>query len=286
MDYELEEAVRAIGEAVGGSRRPAPVAARWRWGTVAAANGDGTMDVTVGEATLPSVRALASALGAKVGDRVRVDYLGTDAVVTGVRAANNRPLYFRDLGTNPTTTATDTRGTWAAMGSGAAWISGTGHLAGQPEEYGFLASLTDGHDVAQLFKAQRDGDLWLRGGNESMGFGDWYDVGGPRYADGTIERNTTNCSTLGTSWASKKGYVVSLSFIDAKIANALASNGNVVIATLPSGYRPRANRYLQCIEKAGLWARITAGGEVRISNRTGASIAAGQTATFSDSYWT
>lgn len=107
----------------------------------------------------------------------------------------------------------------------------------------------------------------------------------PQYKDGTITRNETNCSTLGTSWISKKGYMISVSFIDAKITNALASGSDVVIATLPAGFRPRANRYLQCVEKAGLWARITASGEVRISNRTGANYAAKSTVTFSDSFW-
>ena len=172
-------------------------AVKWRWGTVVAVNADGTMDVDIAGSTVPSVTALASATSAAAGDRVRVDYLGTDAVVAGVRA-------------------------------------------------------TSGH---------------------------------PEREDGTIERNTSNCSSLGTSWLSAKNGVVALSFIDAKLTNALASGSNVVIATLPAGFRPRANRYICCIEKAGLWARITAGGEVRISNRTGASYAAGSTVTFSDSYW-
>lgn len=109
--------------------------------------------------------------------------------------------------------------------------------------------------------------------------------GPPEREDGTIERNTSNCSSLGTSWLSAKNGVVALSLIDAKLTNALASGSNVVIATLPAGFRPRANRYICCIEKPGLWARITAGGEVRISNRTGASYAAGSTVTFSDSYF-
>ena len=177
--------------------QPSSPYVRWRWGTVAAVNSDGTMDVEVGGSTMPSVRALASAMTAQVGDRVRVDYLGTDAVVTGVRATS----------------------------------------------------------------------------------------GPPEREDGTIERNTSNCSSLGTSWLSAKNGVVALSFIDAKLTNALASGSNVVIATLPSGFRPRANRYICCTEKPGLWARITAGGEVRISNRTGTSYAAGSTVTFSDSYF-
>ena len=172
-------------------------AVRWRWGTVVAVNSDGTMDVDIAGSTVPSVTALASATSAAAGDRVRVDYLGTDAVVAGVRATS----------------------------------------------------------------------------------------GPPEREDVTIERSTSTCSSLGTSWLSAKNGVVAVSFIDAKLTNALASGSNVVIATLPAGFRPRANRYICCIEKAGLWARITADGEVRISNRTGASYAAGSTVTFSDSYF-
>lgn len=106
MDDEVMEAVRAIGEAVRGSQRPQPTPARWRWGTVAEVNADGTMDVEVGGSTLPAVRALTSAMGAKVGDRVRVDYLGTDAVVAGVRATSageSMPLLaFRECATEST----------------------------------------------------------------------------------------------------------------------------------------------------------------------------------------
>lgn len=174
MDDEVMEAVRAIGEAVRGSQRQQPTPARWRWGTVAEVNGDGTMDVEVGGSTLPSVRCLASALGAKVGDRVRVDYLGTDAVVAGVRAADNRPLLMRDLGTNPVASTTaDTDPTWAALGSGLAWYDTAGLLNGQPSQYGLVLSATTGNDVGQLFKSQRDGGLYLRGGNASGGFGPW-----------------------------------------------------------------------------------------------------------------
>lgn len=175
MDDEVMEAVRAIGEAVRGSQRPQPTPARWRWGTVAQVNDDGTMDVEVGGSTLPAVRALTSAIGAKEGDRVRVDYLGADAVVAGIRAADNRPLYFRDLGRHPvSSTAEDTDPTWAALGSGLAWYNAAGLLNGQPSRYGLLLSETNGLDVAQLWKEQRDGGLYVRGGNLQLGLTSWH----------------------------------------------------------------------------------------------------------------
>lgn len=173
MASQVDSAAAAIAAAL--APQPPSQYARWRWGTVTAVNADGTMDVTIGGATLPSVRALSSALDAKVGDRVRVDYLGTDAVVAGIRAADNRPLLMRDLGTNPVkTTATDTTQTWNAMGSGVAWYNVAGQLNGQPSRYGFLLSETNGYDTAQIWKEQRDGGLYVRGGNLSQGLTSWH----------------------------------------------------------------------------------------------------------------
>lgn len=139
-----------------------------------AANSDGTLDVRVGGSVMPSVRCLASTLGAKAGDRVRVDYLGTDAVVVGIRAADNRPLLMRDLGTNPVSSTADTTQTWNAMGSGLAWYNTEGLLTGQPSRYGFLLSETNGYDTAQIWKEQRDGGLYVRGGNLQQGLTSWH----------------------------------------------------------------------------------------------------------------
>ena len=69
---------------------PAPQgrAALWRWGTVETVNADGTMDVDVAGTVVESLSALTSATGAEVGDRVRIDFLGADAVVAGVLASS------------------------------------------------------------------------------------------------------------------------------------------------------------------------------------------------------
>lgn len=55
-------------------------AARWRWATVTANNGDGTLDVEIDGGTLAGVTASAECRTASAGDRVRVTYLATDAV--------------------------------------------------------------------------------------------------------------------------------------------------------------------------------------------------------------
>lgn len=80
----LEESVQNIAGALKPSEgRPS---ARWRWATVTAANQDGTLDVSVEGSALQGIRASQHCTGAQIGDRVRVSYLGTDALVDAVRA--------------------------------------------------------------------------------------------------------------------------------------------------------------------------------------------------------
>lgn len=156
---------------------PAPPSTRcgWRWGTVTANNGNGTAQVQVGGSVLTGVRLARHVSGVAVGDRVRVAYFGTDAVIDAARAVSDYPLLMRDLGTNPVkTTATDTTQTWNAMGSGVAWYNVAGQLNGQPSRYGFLLSETNGYDTAQIWKEQRDGGLYVRGGNLSQGLTSWH----------------------------------------------------------------------------------------------------------------
>lgn len=172
MASQVDSAAAAIAAAL--APQPPSQFARWRWGTVTSVNADGTLDVSVGGSTMPSVRR-ARHVAASVGSRVRVSYLGTDAFVDAVRAVSNYPLLMRDLGTNPVkTTATDTTQTWNAMGSGVAWYNVAGQLNGQPSRYGFLLSETNGYDTAQIWKEQRDGGLYVRGGNLQQGLTSWH----------------------------------------------------------------------------------------------------------------
>lgn len=92
MHDEVLGAALGIAEALTASERP--VGARWRWGTVTADNGDGTLDVEVDGATVAGVLA-AAGIYAPVGARVRVSHLGTDAVVDASlseRPADEFPL--------------------------------------------------------------------------------------------------------------------------------------------------------------------------------------------------
>ena len=83
----VDESANAIAEALS----PVPVApsARWRWGTVKAVTEYGTMNVEVGDSILVGIRASRHCMSAKVGDRVRVSYYGTEALVDAIRATDD-----------------------------------------------------------------------------------------------------------------------------------------------------------------------------------------------------
>ena len=87
MPSNVELSAQAIADALA----PAPSApsARWRWGTVVSVSNSGTMNVSIGGATVPGIRAAQHVMGAQVGDRVRVMYCGTEAIVDAVRATSD-----------------------------------------------------------------------------------------------------------------------------------------------------------------------------------------------------
>lgn len=69
---------------------PAP-SARWRWGTVDAVNNDGTVDVIIAGTTVEDV-SVAANVHVAAGSRVRVAYLGTDAIVDASFSVDEYPL--------------------------------------------------------------------------------------------------------------------------------------------------------------------------------------------------
>ena len=86
----MADLVNASAQAIADALAPTPQApaARWRWGSVVSVNADGTMNVSIGGATVPSVRCAQHVMGANVGDRVRVLYCGTECMVDAVRASS------------------------------------------------------------------------------------------------------------------------------------------------------------------------------------------------------
>ena len=86
----MADLVNASAQAIADALAPTPQApaARWRWGSVVSVNVDGTMNVSIGGATVPSIRCAQHVMGAQVGDRVRVLYCGTECMVDAVRASS------------------------------------------------------------------------------------------------------------------------------------------------------------------------------------------------------
>lgn len=85
--------VDASAQAIADALAPSPQApsARWRWGTVVSVSNTGTMNVSIGGATVAGIRCAQHVMGAQVGDRVRVLYCGTEAMVDAIRATDSEP---------------------------------------------------------------------------------------------------------------------------------------------------------------------------------------------------
>ena len=67
---------------------------KWRWGTVLSVDDSGMMNVQVGDEPLLGIRASRHCMSAKVGDRVRVSYYGTEALVDAIRASEQVETLF------------------------------------------------------------------------------------------------------------------------------------------------------------------------------------------------
>ena len=89
----MADLVNASAQAIADALAPSPQApsARWRWGTVVSVSNSGTMNVSIGGATVAGIRCAQHVMGAQVGDRVRVLYCGTEAIVDAIRATDGTP---------------------------------------------------------------------------------------------------------------------------------------------------------------------------------------------------
>ena len=85
----LDESIQSIAGALAPTGQSP--SARWRWGTVTSVLSSGTMNVNVGGSILAGIRCAQHVMGAQVGDRVRVLYCGTEAMVDAIRATDSEP---------------------------------------------------------------------------------------------------------------------------------------------------------------------------------------------------
>ena len=177
MPSQVADAAQAIADAL--AQQPEAPSARWRWGTVSAVNSDGTMDVEIAGAALAGIRCMEFAMGASAGDRVRIAYLGTDAVVDGVRATSSAVETVYE-----TADVTVKRwgrlvmvhchGIYATPSSGNAWASID--LSEYRPSYNVAASVAEstanGH-IARLWVNATDGKVYLNAIN-STAAANWY----------------------------------------------------------------------------------------------------------------
>lgn len=73
--------------------------------------------------------------------------------------------------------ANDTVAFWGEKGPGYCWINEPDQVVGQPDQYGFIISYTNGSDVFQIFRDQTDGTTYYRSGdNVNNWFQSWTEV--------------------------------------------------------------------------------------------------------------
>lgn len=98
----------------------------------------------------------------------------------------------------------------------------------------------------------------------------------------------TNAASVGAAPCRHNGAVCTVTIVDVALKAALNSGSNVVIGTVPEGYRPLGNVYGQCIMSVAgygnVWCRILTNGELRISNFSGKQITTSQTITLTLTY--
>lgn len=154
------------------------------YGTATSDSANGTVAVWLSDEVLQPNEELGTSVEmpctcqVKAGDTVMVTLVSVGnatrmPTVTGVVGGAEQD--FRFFGTNPVkTTATDTQATWAALGTGLSYYNTTGQLNGKPAQYGLMLNMTNGYDVGQIWKEQRDGGLYIRGANSQLGFAGWH----------------------------------------------------------------------------------------------------------------
>ena len=262
----MADLVNASAQAIADALAPTPQApaARWRWGSVVSVNADGTMNVSIGGATVPGIRAAQHVMGAQVGDRVRVLYLGTEAMVDAVRASSlllnlpttdlhstnltnnvvpdattygNGRLYFRDSGNavlgmlQPVFTTGGRQG----MRCGAYRTVGGTNYANMV----FLYVNSDGSKTVSFSS---------NGGKEA-----WLDALGLSTQSVSFSANTTNWTTNTTN-VYRSGNVVSVTLTgQAKAGVGTWQNETYTIGTLGVG----ANAFTEIVAMAQINSNFT-----------------------------
>lgn len=281
----IEDAVRSIAGAL--SPEPQAPYARWRWGTVATVNQDGTMNINVGGATVPSVRCAQHVMGANVGDRVRVLYCGTEAMVDAVRASAK-------LMSLPTISSAillkderlDRDGTAPASNTYSR-IVGIQDKDGENVAYIQAAQYSDGRTgcIINAYNEKSDGTavgntinvMVAKDGTRSYEVTDqaaFRSAIGMTAASAALTASNLSSGDLGLLSC---GPVHVLRLNNAKLSSSLAAGGNVQVGTIPSGSRPPAQvaSRIRCDAADMCELIVLAGGGVLITNYGSSALASG-----------
>ncbi len=261
MASMVDASAQAIAEALAPS--PSAPAARWRWGTVVSVGNSGTMNVSIGGATVAGIRCAQHVMGAQVGDRVRVLYCGTEAIVDAVRATSSQ-AYGGDLD--------------LLVHGGVYYISTAATNTPESGVFGLLAvsSTSTASTVVQTF-VTRNGTVYTRY-RSSGAWVSWADING-----------VTTTSTASSIISEETGFTVAsanyavsgkTAMLRLTVGGFAASTGSQAVGNIVAGKIPVMEVYGGSTSRYVTYARINSSGEFTVYWNTAPSTSTNYTFQF------